>query len=474
VSTAYNQLVVPGQHDAYPGTQSLVLEPRVGIAWRPTASGNTVIRTGAGIFADELPGGLAEDAAFNAPNLNAFTVGNGNLAPGVPGSLFTTAAAANQALLSQFKSGGSFNSISQSVPGFAAPNFYSFPNAFHQPKYYKWNFQVEQALTGKMALTVNYSGMHGIQIPVADEGLNGYCPLSVCTSGFVGLPTSPANGALGTVYQYLSAGTSNYNGLTVSLQRRISSGINFNVNYTWSHALDDVSNGGVANLPFGILVTDPSVTVLQNPYSVRGNYGSSDYDVRHYFSANAVVTDLLRKARFHWGPNRVFGGWTFASNWFLRSGLPFTVIDNSALAPLLGLNYSGVIFASPVTSIPRTCGNAVNAPCLSTAQFAPAANGVPTGFGTMQRNSIYGPHFFDTDFSLTKDVAIGERVTFSFGAQAYNVFNHPNFDQPVNDISNPLFGSSIAAVGPPTSLLGSFVGAGSSPRFVEIKGVVRF
>jgi hypothetical protein len=92
----------------------------------------------------------------------------------------------------------------------------------------------------------------------------------------------------------------------------------------------------------------------------------------------------------------------------------------------------------------------------------------------MGRNSVYGPHFFDVDLALMKDIRIGEHVTFSFGAQAYNAFNHTNFDQPVNDISNPQFGSSIAAVGPPTSLLGSFVGAGSSPRFVEIKGRIRF
>ena len=106
--------------------------------------------------------------------------------------------------------------------------------------------------------------------------------------------------------------------------------------------------------------------------------------------------------------------------------------------------------------------------------FDPAANGVPTGFGAVGRNSVYGPNFWHVDLSLTKDVKITEHVTFSFGAQAYNLFNHANFDQPVNDISNPQFGYSIATVGPPTSLLGSFVGAGSSPRFVEFKGVVRF
>ena len=105
---------------------------------------------------------------------------------------------------------------------------------------------------------------------------------------------------------------------------------------------------------------------------------TADYDVRHYFSANFVLTDMFRHAGFHWGPNQVFGGWTLSSNWFLRSGLPFTVIDNSALAPLLGLNYSGRIFASPVANVSTTCNNAVNLSLPQLLpQFAPAANGRP-------------------------------------------------------------------------------------------------
>lgn len=475
-TTPYDQIILGNQHDAYPNTKALVWEPRLGIAWRPFNNDKTVIRTGAGIFADELPGGLAEDAAFNAPNLNAFTVGNGLIAPGVAGSLFNTAAAANQALLSQFRSGGSFSSISSTVPGFSAPNFFSFPNTFDQPTYYKWNFEIEQSIGSKMLLTVNYSGMHGIHIPVGDEGLNGYCPTSVCPNGFAGLPSIVPNAALGTVTQYLTAGVANYNGLTISFQRRLSAGLTFNLNYTWSHALDDVSNGGVTNEPFGILDTDPSVTVPQDPFNIRGNYGNSDYDVRHYLSGSFVLSDMFRHAGFKRGPNQIFGGWTLSGNMFLRSGLPFSVIDNSALGTLLGYNYDGVIFASPTGYVAQSCPTAVNSPCLSTSQFAPSAavTGSPTGFGTMARNSIYGPHFFDVDLALMKDVRIKERLTFSFGAQAYNVLNHTNFDQPVNDISNPLFGSSIAAVGPPTSLLGSFVGAGSSPRFIEIKGMIRF
>ena len=110
-----------------------------------------------------------------------------------------------------------------------------------------------------------------------------------------------------------------------------------------------------------------------------------------------------------------------------------------------------------------------------TRTFAPAANGVPNGFGTIGRNSIYGPHFFDLDFALMKDIRIKGRVTFSFGAQAYNAPNHPNFDNPLADVSNPLFGTSVAEVAPPTGLLGEFVpSTAASLRFVEIKGVLRF
>lgn len=294
MSTPYNQFILSGQHNAFPHTQAAVWEPRVGIAWRPFHGDKTVIRTGAGIFADELPGSLAESAAFNAPGLNAFTIGNGLLAPGVGGSLFTTASQANQALLTQFKSGGSFNSISQSVPGFSAPTFFAFPNSFHQPTYYKSNFEVEQALPAKLVLTANYSGMHGSHIPIGDEGLNGYCPANVCPNGFTGLPAAPPNPALGTVVQYLSAGNSSYNGLTISLQRRFTTGLTFHVNYTWSHALDDVSNGGVTTLPFGILTTDTSISKPQNPFDVRGNYGNADYDVRHYISAGFVLSDMFR------------------------------------------------------------------------------------------------------------------------------------------------------------------------------------
>ena len=481
-STPYNQLILFDQKHPYANTKAIVTEPRIGIAWRPFNNDKTVIRTGAGIFADNLPGGLAENSAFNPPQtLTAIVPATGALAPSVPNSPFTAAAAENQALLTGFKSGGSFNSLSASVPGFSPPTFYSFPSTFMQPTYYKWNFEIQESLGANMVLTVNYSGMHGVHLPLADFGINAYCPPSAkgspCPNGFAGLPATPANPAFGTIEQYTNAGIANYNGLTISLQRRLSAGLTFNLNYTWSHDLDAVSNGGIANEYYSANATNLSVTSPQNPSNLLANYGNSDYDVRHYLSANFVLSDMFRHSGFKWGPNSVFGGWTLSSNWFLRSGLPYSVVDGAASGALYSYNYNATIFASPVGYIPTSCPNGVNSPCLTTSQFAPsfAQTGVISGFGTMGRNQLYGPHFFNVDLALMKSIRIKERATFSFGASASNLFNHPNFDNPYANISNPsIFGSVISTVSPPTSILGSFLGAGGSPRFVELKGVFRF
>ena len=480
--TPYNQLILANQKNAYSSVEPVVWEPRIGIAWTPSKEGKTVIRTGFGVFSDPIIGGFAEYAAQNAPGYASFTVANGNLAPGVPGSLFASAAQSNQAFQAQFKSGGSLNSISAAVPAFHTPNFYNYPARFDNPDYYKWNLELQRTIGTKTVVSANYSGMHGIRIPVQDGGLNAYCPTDVCVDGFNGLPASVPNPAFATVTQILSTGVANYNGLQLSAQQRIASGLTFNVNYTWSHALDDISNGG-QNEPFNLLSTDVSMTTANDPFNIRKQYGNSDYDVHHYFSASVVANDFLRHAGLKAGPNQIFGGWTVSTNIFWRSGMPFSVVDNSAAGELAGLNYVGTIFASPSQAIKaNSCGaQAVDTPCLTTSQFLPSAavlggSGapIPTGFGTMGRNTLFGPRFFDLDLSIMKSVRIGEHANFQFGFQAYNALNHTNFDQPVNDISNPVFGSSVAQVGPPTSLLGSFVGAGSAPRFVELKGTIRF
>jgi hypothetical protein len=97
-------------------------------------------------------------------------------------------------------------------------------------------------------------------------------------------------------------------------------------------------------------------------------------------------------------------------------------------------------------------------------------------FGAQRRNQIYGPALFDTDMSLMKNFRIPhwEGAQLQVGAQAFNLFNHPNFDQPVGDVSNPEFGSIVRTVGPTTSIFGSFLGGDACPRAVQIRAQLSF
>lgn len=476
VNTPYNQSILYNQHYAFPNTQKLVWEPRLGLAWRPSNSDKTVIRTGAGIFADELPGTLAQSAAIQTPGVNRFTIrgsqvpgGFGAIAPNVPNSLFTAANAANQAFLNQFTSGGTLASIQQAFPGFAPPSFTGYPTIFKQPTYYKWNFEIQQEFGWKTVLSVGYTGMHGVHIPINDNGLNAFCSPASCSTGFAGLPSTAPDPRFGTINQYLAAGVSSYNGLIVSLQRRLSNSLMFNLNYTWSHALDIASNGGLEQFD-----TQTNVSILnpQNPRDIRANYGSADQDTRHYISFGVVASDVFRHAGLRWGPSRIFGGWTLSSNIFYRTGLPFTVVDTNASSVLT--NFGSSIFATPVASSFGSCSkNSVtgqNTPCLDLTQFAPSA----FAFGNQGRNSFRGPNYFNMDLALMKEISLTEHVRFSFGAQAFNVLNHANFDKPVGDVNDPNFGYITTLVGTPTSILGAFVGGNNSPRFVEFRGVIRF
>jgi hypothetical protein len=112
---------------------------------------------------------------------------------------------------------------------------------------------------------------------------------------------------------------------------------------------------------------------------------------------------------------------------------------------------------------------------LAYSQFVPA--GSETGFGSQGlRGAFRGPNYFDTDFNVTKKFAIPhwERGSFQLGFQFFNLFNHPNFSNPVNDLNSGSFGKIVSQVNPPTSILGSFLGGDASPRLIQLKGQLTF
>ena len=495
VNIPYNASIAQGQNLALPDYHPWQVQPRFGFNLSPFGTGaNLVISGGFGLFAAILPASFTDSfpgLINNLPNDPSFTIAGLPFAPATPGNAGAAAAAGATAFTNGFNNGANFNALNAAVTNatgspFSVPNFFNAASGQHPPRFQEWNLQVEKGFGNNTALTLRYAGNHGIWETVNNTGQNAYCgPTAAITAptgspdcfstlgitSFTGLPTAPIDPRFLTVTEISSGYTSNYNGLTASFLRRFSS-FQFQFNYTWSHALDFASNSGQAGTPFNLL-SNASITNPQNPFNIRQNmYGNADYDIRHYFSANYVYTtpkSLLSNKAGRW-----LGDWTIAGTIFAHSGTPFTVVDTGTGGALAGFGYGGTNLFGGIFA--NQTGNLVNNSCGS--QFANPANGTcttltsnfvasPTGFGNQQRNQARGPNFFSTDLSIFKNFKVKERLQFTVGATAYNLFNHPNFDQPVGDVASSQFGSIVTTVSPPTSIYGSGLGADASPRVLQ-------
>ena len=474
INQPYNQAIQTGLHQALPSYTGIDWEPRLGFAWTPRGAGtNTVIRGGIGIFHDFFPATVADSFLNNSPIYNQFIV-SGMLTPSAAGSASGIAAGANQALVAGFANGATFNQLSAN-PNFVVPSLFNSARSIHAPQYQEWNLELQQGFGQKTSVSINYVGNHQIYGPLQNGGLNAFCDvtclgsLGATTSQFSDLPTAARDPRFGTVTQITSGNVGNYNGVTVSVQRRFSS-LQFQANYTYSHALDIVSNAGL--LPYNFN-TNESTLNPQDPFNYkRYNYGNADYDVRHYASLNYVWTTPKLS-----GWKGALASWTVSGTLFTRSGLPVTVYDDDASSLLSGFNYAisagDPVFANFNGSGPVVCTReAVNTPCLTTTQFTPTTN----GWGNQRRNQVWGPHFFDTDLTVLKNfhLPITEASNLAVGLQFFNILNHPNFDQPDTIQQSSTFGQIISTVSVPTSILGSFLGGDASPRLIQVKATLSF
>jgi hypothetical protein len=117
-------------------------------------------------------------------------------------------------------------------------------------------------------------------------------------------------------------------------------------------------------------------------------------------------------------------------------------------------------------------GHSAGPTCITSGLYGESAS----GFGTLGRNTLRGPNYFDSDFSLMKYLRIPkwEQARFGLGAQFYNVFNHPNFEIPVANVGSSAFGQIIRTVSGQTPPFGAVLGADASPRIIQLKGAVQF
>jgi len=483
VNQPYNAVIQTGLHEALREFTNIDWQPRFGFAWSPFgASRNTVIRGGFGVFSDAFPATIADNFLNNSPLNNQFSTGVAPLSPAVAGNQASLAAQANAAFQSGFANGGTLASISASLPAgvpFVPPNLFNATSSLHAPRYQEWNLEVQQGLGRNSSISLNYVGNHGLYEAVQNGGLNAYCD-TVCAgelgvTNFVGLPAAPLDPRFGAITEVQSAGVSNYNGLTASFTRRFAN-LQLQANYTWSHALDEISNAGFLQYNFA---TNTSVLNPEDPFNLRKyNYGNADYDTRHYFSLNYVWTTNYAKS----GWLRALTDWTVSGTLFTRSGLPYTAVDSNTTGVLNGFNYfttaGANVFANSSIG-PVACDRgALTTPCVTSTvntpggQFSPA-NG---SFGNQRRNQLYGPNFFDTDLTVMKNFKIPrwEGSNLGVGLQFFNLLNHANFDQPVGDIYDPQFGQINNTVSVPTSILGSFLGGDASPRVIQVKASISF
>jgi len=354
-------------------------QPRVGFAWDVFHTGKTVLRSGYGYQVDQPITGIATGLNSNPPFAVPIAVSAQSLA--TLGVLYDP------------------NNATNVSPSVVNPNF---KNANIQ----SWNLNVQQQVTRNLGVMIGYFGAKGTHLEV-DRNVNQSAVLGTAGSRpFLALSASsqflPGKSLSNRITERDSSSNSSYNALWVTANQRLGHGLQFNASYTFSHSIDEVSRNNA-----GIIVQDST-----DIFNSRGN---SDFDARHRFVANAIY-ELPFKG------NRLVSGWKLAPIVVVQSGNPFNIVLATA-----GTTGAGNTIRPNLIAPVQISGNPAQWITNGMTAFSvPAAN----SFGNLGRNVFYGPGFTNFDLALIKNTKITETVTVQFRADAFDLFNHPNFGQP--------------------------------------------
>ncbi|HEY0763259.1 MAG TPA: TonB-dependent receptor [Pyrinomonadaceae bacterium] len=382
--------------------------PRVGFAY--SIGEKTVLRGGYGIYYDQSPLAPAEALYFNSPFFD------NNVFFPLQGLPLTV------------------NNPFPSFFPFALPDSALAIQRDLRTGYMQhWNFNVERQLGDKNVVEVAYVGSKGTKLLTARD-INQPQP-SVLPQGLPFVPRP--NPQFDDIDLLESRANSNYHALQARFQRRLSRGLAALASYTWSKSIDDASN-------FFSSAGDPNFP--QNSYNVAAERGRSNFDVAHRLSASYSYALPFRRS----GDGleaKLVNGWETFGILTLQSGRPFTVallseIDNSGTGRSIlgfGNNDRPNLVGNPELSNPTTDQ------WFNTAAFVFPA---PGRFGNAGRNILDGPGFQSFNASLVKNTHFTETVNLQFRVEAFNLFNHPNFNLPDNFLGSPTFGRITSARDP--------------------------
>jgi len=387
-------------------TQSLIhgdynnWSPRIGIAWQPpgkwfTGPNQTTVRAGYGIFYNGSIYTQLDSAMANQP-------------PFAEAQTRQTSAAAPLTFNNAFPP-----ATSSQVSNTVAVN----PN--YRVGYAQiWNLSIERRLPSNTTLELTYTGTKGTDLDM----LFGFSR----TAGTV-------QNALGFTYDTYGA-SSNYNGLQVRVQRRLTKGLMINGTYTLSKSLDDASSiGGGGQV------------VVQNENNLSAERGLSSFDIRHQLRANYVY-ELPFGDRKHWATKgwekSVIGDWRFSGSFTARTGTPYTArVANGSCSIVPGV-YSERADQVGDPNLPASART-------TTQWFNTAAFAVPTTgcIGDAARNTITGPGLFTWNASLARTFPLGRDGLrrLDFRLDINNLLNHVNYSGISTIVNSATFGSVTGA-----------------------------
>jgi hypothetical protein len=380
------------------------LGPRLGIAYNPTR--NLVVRTGFGIYYNRIPNVLLSNTRQNPPNFASY-----GLCCGFPDSPFANGQI--QFAVGSSTSPASFpinTALAQGInPATGAPNVGSVEIYGAQPNTpsglaYIYSFDLQYQLPAHFVAVAGYQGS-------ADRHL-----IRLVNQNFL----YPNNPSFSAVYVPQPDVNSSYNALLLSLNKSLSYGLQFGINYRFAKSLDSLSYGGPG-----------AVTNQTYPQDNHSEYGPSDFDVKHNFIASALYELPIFK-KSNGLTHFLLGGFTVSTIVQAHSGFPWTPKSGQSVStpggPSLGptrpvgylggagTDTSNATFLSPNGNFP---GGG-----LKYFQLTPSG---PPGIG---RNVFRGPNYFSTDISLAKTFGfhfLGEgNKGLEVRANAYNAFNRLN------------------------------------------------
>ncbi len=467
--------------DVFASTPLAILQPRTAFAWQ--FEPKSVLRTGFGLFSDILPGSVADTIGFNPPYVKTFqggllgTVGGTAIAPGVPNSAVDATVTANQTFGSGFSQG--------QLSCTAVPD-----GKLHAPYFIEWSLGLEQQFRTAGSVLAQYVGTRAVNQPYLTQ-VNGY--QTVCPGCFAPFPyLQPTDSRFGTVTQFSAGANSHYNGLQLTGTKRLGHGLQGQLNYTWSHCMDTVSNGGFLQFSAGAILSPL-------PGKLARNYGPCDYDIQHNFNAQYVYELPIRVRSGRLG--NAVNGWQISGTVFWHSGIPFSVLSTPYSANGNGIvQGSGPQFASRLPGVPLYDHNLIPGvtqpgtvqwlnPDAFVSAVDPSTGACYGGdspkncqFGSLGRNALLGPDFTWSDFYLTKSFPLTEQVKLRLETQFFNVFNHPNFGLPSMVLAGipgkpstqTGFGAFTYTTAPPTGLLGVGLGGDSTPRMIAFQARLEF